>query len=234
MNLSDFIVQTRIIMKDIGLKQIPDPALVRFVNEGKNDLYRLLRVSIQDFFLTSSNVTVSCAAPPSANTVALPADFSQLKDIMCTSLVNYIGTVSTTITNPTAIEFLAWDRHDVVFKHNLRNTFSGTDGVGQSFYYDIQGVSSMQIVPPIGTTSATFVVHVTYVAVPPDLTVLTDSPTTIPVEYHDYILTYTILECMRASTDPRVGAYSEKLTMQSQKIGAALKLRMLNEPQERG
>jgi hypothetical protein len=234
MNLSDFIVQTRILLKDIGLKSLPDPALVRMANEAKNDLYRMMRVTLQDYFLTSATVGVSCSAPPDANSIALPADFSQLKDIMCTSLVPLSGTVSTTIPNPTAIEFLQWDRHDIVFRHNLRNTFSGTTGIGQVFYYDIQGISSLQFVPPIGSTGSTMTVQIYYVAVPPDLTILTDSPSTIPIEYHDYILTYMVCECMRAGNDPRVATYTEKLTAQVGKIAAALKARALNEPQERG
>jgi hypothetical protein len=77
-------------------------------------------------------------------------------------------------------------------------------------------------------------VQIFYIAVPSDLSVLTDSPSTIPIEYHDYILTYMVLECMRASNDPRVANYTEKLTAQGTKIAAALKARSLNEPQERG
>jgi hypothetical protein len=234
MNLSDFVVQTRIILKDIGLKALPDPALVRFANEGKNDLYRMMRTSLQDFFVTSATMSVSCNAPPDANSIALPADFSQLKDIMCTSLVTLNGTVSTTVSNPTAVEFLQWERHDIVFKHNLRNTFSGTTGVGQVFYYDLIGTGVIQFVPPIGSTGSTMTVQITYVAVPADLALLTDQPTTIPVEYHDYILTYMVLECMRASSDTRAVSYNDKLQAQGLKIAAALKARALNEPQERG
>jgi hypothetical protein len=234
MNLSDFIVQTRILLRDIGLKSLPDPALVRMANEAKNDLYRMMRVTLQDYFVTSATLGVSCSAPPDANTIALPADFSQLKDIMCTSLVPLSGTVSATIPNPTAIDFLSWDRHDIVFRHNLRNTFSGTTGVGQVFYYDIRGISSLEFVPPIGSTGSAMTVQIFYIAIPPDLSILTDSPTTIPIEYHDYILTYMVCECMRAGNDPRVASYTEKLTAQGGKIAAALKARVLNEPQERG
>lgn len=225
MNLQDFIVNTRLTLRDIGVKVLPDPLLIAFANEGKNDLYRVIRDAKTDFFVTSSNVTISATGAGDPNTISLPTDFSQLKDILCTTLSG--------VSDPGAIQFIAWDRNDVVFKYLLRSTMNTTAGVGLTFYYDILGTSTVQIVPPVGTTSATFLAKITYVAVPADLALPSDSPSTIPSEYHQYILNYMVTECMRATNDPRLAAYSDKLTGFRAAIAKSVSQRALNEPQER-
>lgn len=225
MNLQDLLVNTRMILKDVGVKILPDPLLVTFANEGKNELYRLIRAARQDFFVTTSNVTVSGSNAPAPNTISLPADFSQLKDIICTTLSG--------VANPTQITFLAWDRNDVIFRYLLASSFTGTTGVGMVFYYDIMGTSLLQMVPPTGTAS-TMTAQLTYLAAPADMAAPSDSPSTIPTEYHQYIMNFMVTEAMRTTNDPRLAAYETKMVAQAEKVARSVGTRSLNEPQERG
>lgn len=225
MNLQDLLVNTRIVLKDVGVKVLPDPLLVTFANEGKNELYRMIRATRQDFFVTTSNVTVTCTGAPSPNVITLPADFSQLKDVLCTTL--------TGVSSPTQITFLHWDRNDVIWRYLVASSFTGTLGVGMIFYYDLIGTSALQIVPPTGAGS-TMTAQLTYVATPPDLSAPSDTPSTIPPEYHQYIMNFMVTECLRAMGDQRIQLYDAKMQAITDRISKAIATRALNEPQERG
>ncbi len=228
MNLQNFLVNTRLVLKDVGVKTLPDPLLVTFANEGKNELYRLIRSTRTDYFLTSSNMTMSAGTPPAPNIITLPADFSQLKDMLCTTL----SVTGITFSNPTAIQFLGWDRNDVVFKSLMRSTLSVTDGVGLIMFFDVIGSTEIQVVPCLGAAGGAMVA-VNYVAVPADMVVPADTPSTIPAEYHPFITNYMIAEAMRATGDQRLGAYDSKVTALRESIGKSVSTRALGQPQER-
>lgn len=216
MNLQEMLIRSRLTLRDLGVKKVSDFFLIRSANEGKNELRKLIGQAKQDFFVTSANGTITTAAPSNPSTIALPADFSQLRDITVTQ------------DGYQSVSLMKWDRNDVVFKYHLRTTFSWTTGSTGTFFYDIVGLGTMHLVP---ATAVTMTCVVTYVQEVADLALLTDAPSAIPAEHHDFIPTWMITEALRSVGDARLASYTDKLKMQGEQVAASVGVRALNEPQ---
>ena len=99
-------------------------------------------------------------------------------------------------------------------------------------FFDVIGSTEIQVVPCLGAAGGAMVA-VNYVAVPADMVVPADTPSTIPAEYHPFITNYMIAEAMRATGDQRLGAYDSKVTALRESIGKSVSTRALGQPQER-
>jgi hypothetical protein len=194
MTLAQMLIQSRMALRDLGIKQISEPSLVNSANEGCRELARILRKSRKDYFTTSTTGTIAIATPPNPSTLALPANFAELKDLQITT------------TDFTNVEFTPLDRSDSRYRQALRDGGSISDGA--CYFYDIIGNSTLEIAPGFDRAMA---VTVTYIQRVPDLQLPSDSPSLIPTEYHDFILAWMTCEGLRQSNDPRLGNYEAKL-----------------------
>lgn len=202
MNLQQMTLRVRMTVKDLGLRQIYDPSIVNALNEGKNELVKIIRQAREDFFLTNTSGTIAAVTSVYvAGSITLPSDFVELKDIHITT-TGYEG-----------ISFEPRDISSKDFKDGLLITPSSD--VPWRFMYDITGLSEMLLSPASGVA---LTYQMGYVASPPDMALPTDSPTTIPAEHHDFIVTWAVCEALRVTADERLPSYLAKLEQQKDLI----------------
>jgi hypothetical protein len=215
MTLREIIFAARGKLKDQGMKRWRDPELVIAANEAKDDLVATLRQSKKDYFQTTVSVTIPISATPNMSTFALPADFANLKDIK--------------VTTPDYewIDFIHLDHADPRFNEWLRFGASFASGEG-FFYYDIIG-REMVVLAPGSDLALDATLY--YSRTCPDMALPTDTPTGIPEELHDYLVTYVVAECLRETGDAQLQGYLDKLEKTREDILQILSDQQVREPQ---
>lgn len=214
MNLRDMLLNTRIRIKDLGMRRWQEIELRAAINEGKNELAKLIRQSRRDYFISESTGTIGIATAPNPSLITCPVDFIELKEIEVTT------------SGFTFLEFIHMDSSDPQFRRMLR--IGGSFGSGSGFFfYDVRGVSQILLAP--GTDIA-LDYKMAYVQTIPDLTLPTDEPTLIPSEHHDFIVTYAVCECLREMRDEQLPDYLDKLQRQREMIAESVADNQIKEP----
>ena len=60
--------------------------LVAFLNEGKNEVVKIIRQADENFFETTTSVTISATTAPNKSSITLPADFATLRNLSITTV----------------------------------------------------------------------------------------------------------------------------------------------------
>lgn len=214
MNLSSMLVNTRMEIKDLGLKAIPEPQLVYAANEGQAELVRIMRQAREDFFLATVSDTMSVATKPSPTDITLPSDFFELKDITVTT------------SGYESVGFIHLDKSDVRFHQALNEGGSVGNGQG-SFYYDIIGLGTLRFAPG---TNLQLSVDIDYIKQVADMSAPGDSPSDIPAELHYFIVTWMVAESLRSLGDQRLVSYEKKLSDQRTSVIQSVNARQIREP----
>jgi hypothetical protein len=212
-NARSFLFRTRQSIRDMGLRVWNDPELLQAANEGKNELVKIIRQAREDYFVTTTTGTITTASSPNPSVITLPADFAELKQIEVTT------------SGREDIRFTHLDRANPQFQDALVNGQGFAGGVGQ-FYYDIMGLDRMELAP--GADEALgYLIY--YVKTIPDMTAPTDTPTGIPPEHWDAIVTWMVCEALRSMGDNRLVAYEDKLSRQLENVVASVNARQIRE-----
>ncbi len=214
MNLGEMLFYSRSMLQDMNVKRINEAHLVRALNEGKNELAKIIRQAREDFFVTTTTGTISSAVSPNPSVISLPADFAELKQLEITS------------SGRETIEFQYLDRSDPDFHRLLLDTQSLGAGV-DCLFYDIIG-STIEIAPPLDISLA---YKMYYVSTVPDMVGITDTPALIPVEHHDYVVTWAVAEGLRSAGDNRYELYLEKLKAQEAGVIDCVNARQIKDPE---
>lgn len=216
MNLLDMHVATRLTLRDVGIKDIPDGFLTHAANEGKDELAKIIRQARQDFFIATATGTISAVTiTGTSSVITLPTDFMELKDIRITS------------DGYRDIEFEYKD----LAKHAFRSAliYGLEAGVApELFYYDIISRNSIRLAPPTGMALA---YELDYIPTLAAMVGMDDTPTQIPAEHHGFIVSWMICEALRSRADGRLGSYASKLEHQRGMIVEAVAVRQIREPQ---
>lgn len=214
MNLQQILFSARAKLKDLGMKRWRESELVAAANEGKNVLVQLIRQARQDYFEISVSITIPVAVAPNASEATLPADFVQVKDLEITT-ADYEW-----------IQFLNLDRTDPRFKYALREGGTFLSGEG-TFFYDIVGKTKIVFSPGSDIALACKLSYIQNVA---DMAYPTDTPSPIPVEYHDFIVSFIVCECQRETNDPQLVGNLDKLQRQKESIAMSVADLQVREP----
>ncbi len=193
------------------MARVLEAQILQALNEGKDELVKLIRQSREDWFLTTVSGTISAAAAPNYSSLALPADFAEIKELMITRS-GYEG-----------ISFAYMDRSDPRFKNAQ---ISGSTDAGDDHYYDLVGVTTMVFAPGF---SEALPYTMTYIATVADMTKRSDTPA-LPAEHHRFIITWAVADVLRSLGDPRLSAYDEKLAYQRNSVIEAVNSTDIKEP----
>lgn len=215
MNLGQMLFHARTQLQDMKVARVPESQLVRALNEGKNELAKLVRQAREDWFLTTTTGTISTAAAPNYSSISLPSDFAELKELLITQ------------SGYEHISFKYMDRSDSRFKDALISGGSILSGQG-GFYYDLVGVSTMIFAPGFDTALP---YTMTYIATVVDMTKRSDSPSLLPAEHHDFLVTWAVCDVLRSLGDNRLPAYESKLEYQRDSVVNAVNATQIKEPQ---
>jgi hypothetical protein len=191
-------------MKDMRLRVFQEPEIVFALNEGKDELVKIIREANENFFETSASGTISSTTTPNASTITLPADFSRLRNIRATS------------SGMEDVIFQYMNQSDYRFRQALLDGGSFGSG-GGILYYDFQGLGTM-ILAPGADMDMTYTMD--YIQTVSDMSLPTDEPTQIPAEHHGFIVTWAVVECMRKVEDARLDQYQSKLEYQKESVVA--------------
>ena len=213
MNFRDMITQVRLTMKDTRMRVFQEPEIAFALNEGKDELVKIIRQANENFFETSATGTISSTVTPNPGVITLPTDFSQLRNIKISS------------TGQEDVTFQYLNQSDYRFMQALLDGGSFANGQGH-FYYDFVGASTM-ILAPGSDIDLTYAMD--YIQTVPDMTLPDDTPTQIPAEHHGFIVTWAVVECMRRIEDPRLDQYSSKLEFQKDSVIAGVNTRQAKE-----
>jgi len=214
MDLRNMITQVRLKLKDTRVRVFQQPEIIFALNEGKDELVKIIREANESFFETTVTGTISSTTTPNASIVTLPADFAQLRDIKITT-AGYQDTV-----------FQRLNHSDPRFQNSLLDGGSFANGMGV-FFYDFQGLSTMLLAPGSDIDLA---YSLDYIKTVTDMVLPTDTPTEIPAEHHGFIVTWGICECMRMVEDDRLDQYESKLEFQRNSVIAGVNTRQAKEP----
>lgn len=215
MNLREIVFAARGKLKDQGMKRWRDPELVIAANEAKDDLVAILRQAKRDYFVTTSTFSVTATPYPYQCGFTLPSDFVQLKDLQITD-AGYEW-----------IEFVHIDMADPRFKGMASIGGSFLNGEG-FFYYDIVGRGSIVLAPAPELTLNGLMYYANSIG---DMAFPTDTPSGIPEEFHDYLVTYVVAECLRETGDGQLQGYLDKLEKAREDILQISADQQVREPQ---
>jgi hypothetical protein len=211
--LRDMITLVRIKVKDLAVRQIMDPEIQAALNEGKNELVKIIRQANENYFEEVLATTISSTTTPNFSTLTLPADFSELREIK----------VTTGGLEDTTFQYL--NQSDQRFRQALIDGGSFLSGAG-IIYYDFYGAGQMIFAPGADLDLA---VRLFYIKTIPDMTLPQDSAL-IPLEHKDFVVSWAICECMRSLQDQRLDAYLAKLDMQQELVIQSINTRQRKEP----
>lgn len=214
MNFRQMITQVRLTVKDTRIRVFHEPEIAFALNEGKDELVKIIREANENFFETASSGTISSTTTPNASIITLPADFARLVNIKVTST----GYEDTT--------FQYRRQSDYRFQQALLDGGSFASGSGH-FYYDFQGASTMLLAPG---ANIDLLYTMDYLQTVADMTLPEDTPSQIPAEHHGFIVTWATVECMRKIEDPRLSTYESKLEYQRTSVIAGVNTRQAKEP----
>jgi hypothetical protein len=214
-NLRAMITQVRLKMDDLGVRIFSEPEIIADLNEGKNELVKIIRQARENYFETSVARTISTTTSPNYSSIALPADFSEMRDIKVTN-AGYED-----------IGFLKMSQSDERFKQALIDggNFSAGHGI---FFYDFYGESSIIFSPGADLDLG---VNLLYIQTIPDMALPTDYPTGIPIEHSDFMVTWAVTESLRKLADERLGSFESKRDFQQEAIINSINSRQIKEPQ---
>ncbi len=213
MNLAEILFIARSRLKDLSVKKFSEAELIAACNEGICAMSTVIRQAREDYFLTSVTSAIPTAVKPNGSAVSLPTDFLELKDLM--------------IVTPgfEYIQFAAQDRTTNNFRTALLDGASIGSGSGL-LYYDIYATSTIMFAPGLDVTLD---VKIDYIQLCPDLFLPTDTPSLIPVKYHNNIPDYVVTEALRSAGDARFSAYRDKLKLSEDSLGIAIQPRQIRE-----
>jgi hypothetical protein len=214
MNLKEMLFITRSELKDFSLKKWSDAELIAYINMGKADLISIVRAAREDYFLSNTTSTVSSTTSPNASVLALPTDFLELKEIICTS------------SGYESLAFMHSDKAKPEFRRLLiegPSIGSGTGGV----LYDIYGNSSIMFAPGFDVDVT---VRIDYIKDLPDLLLPTDTISEIPASLHDYIPVNAATEALKSAGDPRYRTFKESLNDMTDNLRTQIQPRQIREP----
>jgi hypothetical protein len=195
MKLRELLVETRLVLKDVGVKSQADSLLIGAANEAKDEMVQIIRQAREDFFLTSAIIAIPTASPPLASIVTLPADFMNLRDLA----INDLGFEG--------IIFQFMNQSDPRFRRALID--GGVYQAGTALcFYNIRGNAQLVLAPgfdvPLNLT-------VLYLQAVPDMVGLEDEITSIPKEFHHYMSVHMICDALRMAANSALEAFEKHL-----------------------
>jgi hypothetical protein len=206
------LVRTKV--RDLNVRKLHEYEILAALNEGKNELVKLMRQADENFFETTVEGTISSTTSPNYSTISLPSNFAELRNLQVTS-----AGLEDTI-------FINLSQSDNRFRQALLDHGSFANGASV-LYYDFMGKDSIIVAPGLDI-DMTYLMH--YIRTIPDMIYPNDYPIEIPPEHIDYIVTFAICECMRTIGDERLAVYLEKLDKQEQTVIASINTRQSKEP----
>ena len=196
------ITMVRTRLKDLSVRSFHEFEIVSPLNEGKNELVKIIRQADENFFETTFSGTIPVAAAPDPSEITLPSDFSELREIRVVS------------SGYEDMAFINLSQSDRRFRDAL--AIGGGVTSGQSaFYYDFMGLDKIILAP--GSDMA-LAYEMGYIQTVPDMMLPDSYPVGIPPEDYDYIVTWGIVEGLRSVADKRLPAYLTKLEDQKQSV----------------
>lgn len=214
MDLRTMITQVRVKLKDLSVRSFQEPEIIFALNEGKDELVKIIRNANESFFEDTATGTISSTTTPNYSTISLPTDFAQLRQIGITS------------SGMEDIGFIKMNQSDARFKAALLD--GGSFAGGQhAFYYDFVGLSTLILAPGADVDLA---YKLDYIKTVPDMALPADTPSEIPAEHHGFIVTWAIVELL-PDGDPRIEKYKSKLDFQKDSTIASVNTRQVKEPE---
>lgn len=206
------LVRTR--LRDLRVQAFQEYELISFLNEGKNEVVKIIRQADENFFETTTSVTISATTAPNKSTITLPADFSMLRNL------------SITTVGMEATQFYFLNQSDRRFQEAAIAGGSFADG-GSAFFYDFVGLSEIILSPGADVEMAC---RVDYIKTIPDMMLPSSYPEGVPPEHYDFIVTWAVCEGLRSQNDARLGDYLEKLEWQKTSLINSVNTRQAKEP----
>lgn len=213
MDLKTMIWQVRQRVGDPKLRVVPDPVIASYLNEGKNQLVRIIQQADESFFQVTVTGTISATSAPNASEITLPPDFCELKDIKCTQ------------TGYEDIKFHHVKQYRDDFREALVRGGSFANGTGR-FMYDFYGLDRMILSPG---SDIDLPYQMDYIRRVDDMSHPDDWPTELTPDMGDYMMNWASTECLRHLGDPRVSTYEVKLETQKESIVMTVNRRTLRE-----
>lgn len=212
--LKTMVTMVRTRLKDLRVRTFPEFELVAFLNEGKNELVKIIRQADENFFETSTSVTISATTAPNLSEITLPADFSELRNLRITS---------------SGLESTQFSRISHSNRRFMEAAISGGSfsGGGGAFYYDFVGLNKIILSPG---ADVEMVCLVEYIKTVPDMMFPSSYPDGIPPEHYDFIVTWAVSEGLRSMNDPRLQDYLAKLEWQKTSLINSVNTRQVKEP----
>ena len=195
-DLQTILAGVRLRLGPGSWQMFPEILLIMAVNEGKNELVRMMRGVREDYFQTTATGTISATTAGNASTITLPSDFSELK------------TLQISTSGYERIDFQPMDQADIRWKDALLEGGDFASGYGR-FYYDVLGNESIVLVPGSDIALSYSLQYIKRIA---DLSLLASEATGIHDDFVDYIITYAVTEAMRFAGDDRFALYKGKLS----------------------
>lgn len=212
--LQNMLVQARMRLRDLTVRTFQEPLLVAALNEGKNELVKIIKQARENFFESTGTGTITAVAKPNPSDITLPTDFAELRQLAITTAgFEDIGFVKQSQSHPLFVQALL---------------DGGSFGTGQGmFYYDFVGLTTLRLAPGSDTDLA---YRIDYISMVADMTKPDDYPVGIPSEHYDFIVTWAIADCLRSIGDPKLIAYENKLKFQAESVMASVGSRQVREP----
>lgn len=206
------LVRTR--LKDLRVKTFHEFEIIAFLNEGKNELVKIIRGADENFFETAASLTISTTTFPNFTETTLPTDFAELRNLRVTTS----GYEST--------EFYRLNQSD---KRFMERTLYGPpqDACPGIFYYDFVGLDKIRFSPPPLQDMA---ITMDYISTVPDMMYPGDTMIGTPREHWDFVVTWAVCEGLRSLNDPRLPSYENKLKLQITSVINAVNSRQSKEP----
>src|SRR4030042_3890584 len=214
MDFRTMITQVRVKMGDTAVRIFPEHEIIFALNEGKDELVKIIRDAKESYFEDTATGTISSTISPNASTITLPSDFAQLRMINITN------------SGLEDVAFQKMSQSDPRFQRALMDGGSFGGGMGIIFY-DFSGKSTMVLSPGADIDLG---YKMSYIKTVSDMTLPADTPTEIPSEHHGFIVTWAICECMRKIADKRLQAYESKLQYQRDTVIGSVNMRQVKEP----
>jgi hypothetical protein len=206
-----FTVRTKV--KDLAVRTFHEHEIIAALNEGKNEVVKLIRQADENFFETTVTGTISSTTTPNYSQITLPVDFAELRNLTVTNQ----GMEDTT--------FIKLNQSDERFRQALLDGGSFSNGFGR-MYWDF--MADTMIFAPGADLDLGYQMH--YIKVVPDMALPDSYPVGVPVEDYDFIVTWAICECMRSIKDERLKTYLDKLEFQRGSVVESVNTRQIKEP----
>jgi hypothetical protein len=212
--LKTMLTMVRTRLRDLRVRTFPEYELISFLNEGKNEVVKIIRQADENFFETTTSVTISATTAPNKSSITLPADFATLRNLSITTA----GMEST--------QFYFMSQSDRRFQDAAIAGGSFAGG-GSAFYYDFVGLSEIILSPGADVEMAC---RMDYIRMIPDMMFPSSYPEGVPPEHYDFIVTWAVCEGLRAQNDARLGDYLSKLEWQKTSLINSVNTRQSKEP----